>query len=186
MILAIYLAVTTLLATSMTVTAPRRVLHLIGPSDGFPTRTLSSPIRSVVNTVPDLLSGHARRIAEKAPYRYGALSLNHFMGFTPSVSIASDASVTVKLVESNFEPCSALSPTVLLCILFNTVTFIVFARFFSLSTRLRECDSAAGIHASLPASVDEHGLPFEEERIISVYVDLSIIDSLIRSIAIWT
>src|SRR6266852_2034324 len=168
MILAIYLAVTTLLSTFMTVTVPRDVfftyVRLIGPSDGIPTRTLSSPVRSVVDTVPGLLSDHARRIAEKTPYQYGALSLNHIIGFTPSASIASDASETVKSVE----PCSALSPTALICILFITVTFIVCARFVSLSTRLLESDSAAESHASLAGSVDEYGHPLEEERIVSV------------------
>ena len=180
MILAIYLAVTTLLATFMTVIVPRDAfftyVRLIGPSDGFPTRTLSSPIYSVVDTVPSLLSDHARRITEKTPYQYGALSLNHIIGFSPSPSIASDASETVKSVE----PCSALSPTALICILFVTVTFIVCARFVSLSTRLLESDSAADIHGSSPGNVDEYGRPFEEERIVSVYAETCIVDSLTR------
>ena len=168
MILAIYLAVTTLLATFLTVTVPHDAfftyVRLIGPSDGFSTRTISSPVRSVVDTAPSLLSDHARRVAEKAPYQYGALSLYHIIGFAPSASIASDASETVKLVE----PCSALSPTALVCILFVTVVFIVFARFVSLSTRLLEYDSTTEIHASSPASVDEYGHPFEEERMVSI------------------
>ena len=171
MILAIYLAVTTLLATFMTVIVPRDAfltyVRLIGPSDGFPTRTLSSPVRSVVDTAPGLLSDYARSIAEKTPYQYGALPLNHIIGFTPSASIASDASETVKSVE----PCSALSLTVLICILFITVTFIVCARFVSLSTRRFESNSAAEIHASSPGSVDGYGHPLEEERIVSVYAE---------------
>ena len=73
----------------------------------------------------------------------------------------------MKLVES----CSALSPTVLICILFFTVTFIVYAHFVLLSTRLFESDSTAEIHASPPGSVDEYGHPFEEERIVSVYAE---------------
>ena len=137
MILAIYLAVTTLLVTFMTVSVPRDVLFftrlLMGPSDS--TRTLSSPVLSVVDTVSGFLSDHARRVAKEDTYHYGAVSLNHLRGLAPSASIASDASQTVQLVEPDFKPCLGLSPSALICILFITVAFIVCARFVSLSTR---------------------------------------------------
>ena len=139
---------------------------LLGPlTDSLPGHF--RPPSTVVDTVPSLLSDHARRITEKTPYQYGALSLNHIIGLTPSASIASDASETVKSVE----PCSAISPTALICILLLTVTFIVCARLVSLSTRLFESDSVAGIYASSPGSVDEYGHPFEEDRIVSVYAE---------------
>ena len=175
MILAIYLAVTTLLVTFMTVSVPRDVfltrLRLMGPSDGFPTRTLSSPVRSVIDTIPGLLGDHARRVAnlKEAPYQYGVVSLNHIRGFAPSASITSDASETVKLVEPNFEPCLALSPSALICILFITVAFTVCARFVSLSTRPPEYDSDAEIYMSSPASVDESGHPSKGEHVVSAY-----------------
>ena len=175
MILAIYLAVTTLLVTFMTVSVPRDVYFtrlLMGPSDGYSTRTLSSPIRSVVDTVPGFLSDYARRVTKEDPYQYGVVSLNHLRGLAPSASIASDATQTVQLVEPDFKPCLGLSPSALICILFITVAFIVCARFVSLSTRLPEYDSATEIYASSPASVDESGHPSEGEH-VSVYTESS-------------